>query len=144
MENNKSNSYFWRSVRGELPIPAAAKTLGASFVTIDPELGKVEMKFEGKPEFVNPIGNIQGGFLCAMLDDVMGPAIVCTLEEGFFAPTIDLQVQFLRPATVGIIQGFGVVEKRGRDIAFLSGELHQEGKLIAKASASAMIKSGFV
>jgi len=34
-----------------------------------------------------------------------------------------------------------VVEKRGRDIAFLSGELYQEGKLIAKASASAMIKS---
>ena len=52
-----------------------AKTLGIEFVEIDGERGTVEVKFEAKPEFLNPAGNVQGGFLAAMLDDTMGPAL---------------------------------------------------------------------
>jgi len=59
---------------GELPPPKAAETLGIVFTHIDADAGVVEAEFQGRPEFTNPVGNIQGGFLAAMLDDTMGPA----------------------------------------------------------------------
>ena len=39
------------------------------------------VQFEDKQEFLNPIGNVQGGFICAMLDDTLGPALVATLPR---------------------------------------------------------------
>ncbi len=68
------NSFFWKMMDGQLPPPASAKTLGIEFVAIDGEHGTIEVKFEARPEFLNPMGNVQGGFLAAMLDDTMGPA----------------------------------------------------------------------
>ena len=78
------NSFFWKIVDGRLPAPPCAKTLGIEFVQIDGERGSVEVKFEAKPEFLNPAGNVQGGFLAAMLDDTMGPALTATLDAGEF------------------------------------------------------------
>jgi uncharacterized protein (TIGR00369 family) len=132
---------FWQIQRGELPIPPAGKTLGMVIHEVDPEQGTIHVEFEGKPEFVNPVGMIQGGFLAAMLDDTLGPALVATLNAGEFAPTLELKVQFIAPARVGKISGIGKVVARGGKIAFLEGELHQDGKLVAKATATAMIRA---
>jgi uncharacterized protein (TIGR00369 family) len=77
-----------------------------------------------------------------MLDDTLGPALVATLGPGQFAPTTDLHVQFLRPASPGRLVGRGRVVKKGRDIAFLSGELVDEtGTAVATATATAQIRS---
>jgi uncharacterized protein (TIGR00369 family) len=82
----------------------------------------------------------EGGFLAAMLDDTLGPALVATLGEGQWAPTIDLQIQFLRPAKPGEFRGHGRVLRRGRGVAFLAGELRQVGgEVVATATASAII-----
>jgi uncharacterized protein (TIGR00369 family) len=84
---------------------------------------------------------VQGGFLAAMLDDTMGPALVGGLEPGDFAPTTDLHVQFLRPARAGRLVGRGRVVRRGRDVAFLAGELvDQDGAVVAVATATAQIR----
>ncbi len=126
---------------GELPAPQAAQTLGIVFQHIDAELGTVELELQGKPEFTNPAGNIQSGFLAAMLDDTMGPALAATLKQGQFAPTLNLNISFHRPAVVGLLQGKGRVVRRGKDVCFLSGELHQNGELIASATATAIVRS---
>lgn len=132
---------FWKIQRGELPPPPASKTLGMVIKEVDPGQGTIHVEFEGKPEFVNPIGSIQGGFLAAMLDDTLGPALVATLNASEFAPTLELKVQFIAPAKVGKIAAFGRVVARGGKIAFLEGELRQDDKLVAKATATAVIKS---
>jgi uncharacterized protein (TIGR00369 family) len=100
------NSFFWKIVDGRLPAPPCAKTLGIEFAAIDGERGTAEVKFEAKPEFLNPAGNVQGGFLAAMLDDTMGPALTATLDAG--APTVNLNVQFHRPA--GAVAGLVGIE----------------------------------
>jgi uncharacterized protein (TIGR00369 family) len=75
-----------------------------------------------------------------MLDDTLGPALVCTLTKDQFAPTIALKVNFIRPAQIGTLIGEGRVVERGGTIAFLSGELKSEGgELIATATATARI-----
>jgi uncharacterized protein (TIGR00369 family) len=134
------NSFFWKMVGGQLPPPACAKTLGIAFLQIDGERGVVEVSFEAKPDFLNPAGNVQGGFLAAMLDDTMGPALTSTLDAGEFAPTLSLNVQFHRPAKVGTLKGIGRVVTRGREICQLSGELSQNDRIVATATATAIIR----
>jgi uncharacterized protein (TIGR00369 family) len=133
-------SFFWQIQNGNLPAPRAATTLGITIKAVSPEQGTIEVEFQGKPEFTNSAGNIQGGFLAAMLDDTMGPALAATLGQGEFAPTLNLNVSFVRPAKVGSIQGNGRVLKRGKEICFLAGELYQGGELIASATATAIIR----
>ncbi len=133
---------FWDVVEGRRPLPPAAATLGWELVSISPEEGTIEVAFTATDAFVNPAGVIQGGFLAAMLDDTLGPALVAGLRPGDFAPTTDLHVQFLRPARPGRLLGRGRVVRRGRDVGFLAGELlDAEGAVVAVATATVQIRS---
>ncbi|OYU44123.1 MAG: phenylacetic acid degradation protein [Burkholderiales bacterium PBB4] len=134
-------AFFWKIMRNELPPPRAAETLGIVFRNIDAEAGIVEVEFQGKAEFTNPAGNIQGGFLAAMLDDTMGPALSATLRAGEFAPTLNLNVSFQRPASVGTLLGHGRILRRGKDVCFLAAELLQEGQVVATATATAIVRT---
>jgi uncharacterized protein (TIGR00369 family) len=133
---------FWDVMEGRREPPAAAVLLGFRLIEIDPDAGTIEVAFNASERFLNPAGHVQGGFLAAMLDDTMGPALVATLGENQWAPTIDLQVQFLAPALPGELRCRGRVVRRGRDIAFLAGELYSaEGQLLATATATAMVRT---
>jgi uncharacterized protein (TIGR00369 family) len=133
---------FRDAVEGRVPPPPAAVLLGWELVSIDPEAGTIEVAFTAREQFLNPVGVIQGGFLAAMLDDTMGPALVATLGPGRFAPTTDLHVQFLRPARPGRLTGRGRVVRRGKDAAFLAGELPDDsGQLVTCATATVQIRS---
>jgi uncharacterized protein (TIGR00369 family) len=134
------NAFFWKIMAGKLPPPRVAETLGIVFTSIDPEAGSIEVEFQAKAEFTNPMGNVQGGFLAAMLDDTMGPALAATLREGEFAPTLNLNVSFERAAKVGKILGKGRVLKRGKDVCFLSAELYQDDQRVASATATALVR----
>jgi uncharacterized protein (TIGR00369 family) len=134
------NSFFWKVVDGRLPAPPCAKTLGIKIAAIDGERGTIDVNFEAKPEFLNPAGNVQGGFLAAMLDDTMGPALSATLDSSEFAPTVNLNVQFHRPAKAGPLNGVGRVVLRGREICQLAGELFQNDKIVATATATAIVR----
>jgi uncharacterized protein (TIGR00369 family) len=123
-------------------MPPSAVLLGWELVSIDPDAGTIEVAYTATEQFLNPAGVIQGGFVAAMLDDAMGPALVATLDPGLFAPTSDLHVQFLRPAKPGRFIGRGRVVRRTRDVAFLAGELADEsGELVAVATATAQIRA---
>lgn len=139
----KRDNEFWDAMEPGGPVPGAAKTLGWELLSADPDAGTVEVAFNADDRLLNPAGVVQGGFVAAMLDDTLGPALVSTLERGQFAPTADLHVQFLRPARPGRLTGRGRIVRRGKNIAFLSGELSDEtGKVVAVATATAMIQDG--
>ena len=132
---------FWDVMEGRVAPPPAAVTLGWELVAVDPEAGTIEVGFVATEAFLNPVGVVQGGFLAAMLDDTLGPALVATLGPGEFAPTTDLHVQFLRPVRPGRLVGRGRIVKRGQDVGFLAGELYDEaGDLVATATATAQIR----
>jgi len=117
-------------------------TLGWALLDVDPARGTIEVAFQALPGFCNPMGNVQGGFLAAMLDDTLGPALVATLPAHQFAPTLELKVSFLRPARPGRLLGSGRVVHRGGTVAFLAGELRTEDGLdVAIASATVRILS---
>jgi uncharacterized protein (TIGR00369 family) len=138
----KREGPFWDAIEGRAPLPPAAATLGWELVSVSPAEGTIEVAFTATEAFVNPAGFIQGGFLAAMLDDTMGPALVAGLEPGDFAPTTDLHVQFVRPARPGRLTGRGRVVRRGRDVGFLAGELlDAHGAVVAVATATVQIRA---
>src|ERR687886_313128 len=123
---------FWDVIAGRREPPPAAVLLGWQLEAVDPDAGTIELSFTASEQFVNPAGTVQGGFLAAMLDDTLGPALVATLDDGEFAPTVELKVSFLRPAQPGRLTGQGRVVHRGGSIAFLAGELRDaSGALVA-------------
>ena len=77
---------FWDVIEGrrEPPQPPCCG-LGAPNPSI-PTLGQSSSRFTAREEFLNPAGQVQGGFLAAMLDDTLGPALVATLSDGEWGP----------------------------------------------------------
>ena len=131
---------FWAAARGEIPGPPCAKLLGWKVLEAVPGSGRIRVQFEATEAFTNPMGNVQGGLLAAMLDDTLGPALATTFAPQEFAPTLELKVNFVRPAKPGTLFGTGWVVHRGGSVAFLQGELHDaNGNLLATASATARL-----
>ena len=122
------------------PTPPCAATLGWRLIDADPEAGTIRIGFEGKAEFLNPAGFVQGGFLAAMLDDTMGPAVLVHSCGALFTPTINLNVDFIAPARPGPLIGEGRIVHLGKSIAFLEGSLFDaSGAIVARAAASARL-----
>jgi uncharacterized protein (TIGR00369 family) len=133
---------FWDAMEGRAPMPPAAATLGWELVDADPDAGTIEVSFVAGEQFLNPMGNVQGGFLAAMLDDTLGPALVATLDDGQFAVTLELKVNYLKPARAGRLRARGRVVHRGGSVAFLEGTLTDDtGDTLATATATARIIS---
>jgi uncharacterized protein (TIGR00369 family) len=118
-------------------MPPCAKLLGWRLLDARPEEGWIKLGFEGKAEFCNPAGFIQGGLLSAMLDDTMGPAVLVMSEGRLYTTTVSMTVSFLAPAKPGPIVAEAKVTQLGKMIAFVEGKLMAEdGTLLAIATAS--------
>src|ERR1700691_17440 len=102
--------------------PPCSRLLGWHILDARPEDGWVQIGFDGKPEFCNPAGFIQGGILSAMLDDTMGPAVFVMSEGRLYTATITMTVNFLAPAKIGPIRGEANVTQLGKTIAFVPRE----------------------
>ncbi len=125
------------TVLDRFPTPPCATLLGLDIVDANPAEGLVKIAFTARPEFCNAAGNVQGGFLTAMLDDCMGPAILIASDAQVFPSTIDLNVQFLSPAKPGLLLGIGRVVQLGRTIGFVEAQLADgAGTTFARARAS--------
>ena len=120
--------------------PTGSQTLGFQILAVNQAEKRVEVAFEARAELLlNPMKQIQGGYLCAMLDEAM--SVACMVASGMthVAPTAEMKTSFYRPAQPGPIMGIGRVVKWGRTIAFTEGELYDpEGRLLAKATGTAV------
>lgn len=128
------------SLFGKFPPPPCALLLGTRLIALDRAQRTVRMGFVGRPEFCNPAGYIQGGFLTAMLDDTIGPTALLLSGGTTYTATISMTTHFLAPAKPGPLFGEGRVVRLGRTIGFLEAVLADEaGGVIATATASARL-----
>ena len=119
-----------------LTAPPSSKLLGWHLIDARPPEGWIRIGFDGRPEFCNPAGFIQGGILSAMLDDTMGPAVFVMTEGKSYTTTVSLTVNFLASAKPGPITAEAKVTQLGKTIAFVEGKLTAEdGTLVATATA---------
>src|SRR5262249_33875223 len=107
------------TVFDRFPKPPCAEHLGWTLLEHDAERGWAKLGFEARPEFLNPAGFVQGGFVSAMLDDTMGPAVLLMTEGRSFTVTLTMNVTFVAPARAGRFIGEGQVVQLGKTIAFV-------------------------
>lgn len=55
--------------------------------------GHSEATWAPAPEWGNPVGNVHGGYIAVLVDDVAGMALMSLIGSG--APTVSLQVDYL-------------------------------------------------
>jgi uncharacterized protein (TIGR00369 family) len=120
--------------------PSGSRTLGFQLLAVRQADKEVEVAFEARADLLcNPMGQIQGGYVCAMLDECMSVAGMITSGMTHVVPTLEMKTSFLRPALPGSLRAVGRVVKWGKTICFTEGELYDgEGRLLAKASGTAM------
>ena len=124
----------------DIVMPPSAQLLGWRLLDARPWDGWLKVGFDGKKEFCNPAGFIQGGILSAMLDDSMGPAVFVTSEGRYYATTISLTVNFLAPARPGPLTVEAQVIQIGKSVAFMEGKLiGADGTVVATASTTARL-----
>ncbi|HEY9219876.1 MAG TPA: PaaI family thioesterase [Phenylobacterium sp.] len=120
--------------------PTGSQTLGFRMVAVSQAEKSVEVEFDAKAELLlNPMKQIQGGYLCAMLDECM--SVACMVASGMthVAPTAEMKTSFFRPGAPGKIRGVGKVVRWGSRVAFTEGELFDpEGRLLARATGTAI------
>ena len=120
--------------------PSGSQTLGFRVISVNQQERMVEVAFDAKAELLsNPMKQIQGGYLCAMLDECM--SVACMVASGMtsVAPTVEMKTSFFRPAMPGALKGVGRVVRWGKTIAFTEGELFDDqGRLVAKATGTAI------
>ena len=122
-------------------IPPSARLLGCRPLEADPGRGFCRNAFDIKPEFCNPLGGLQGGFIAAMLDDTMAVGALFKIGGAFVVPTLEIKVSYQKPVsgTQVIVEGWLV--HAGRTVAFLEGRLLDEGgDVCARASVTALVR----
>ena len=129
-----------KTALNNIPASPSARLLGWRLLDVRPWDGWLKVGFDGRPEFCNPAGFIQGGILSAMLDDSMGPAVFVTSDGRFYATTISLTVNFIAPARPGPLIVEAQVIQIGKSIAFMEGKLiANDGTVLATASTTARL-----
>ena len=120
--------------------PSGSRTLGFQLLAVRQADREVEAAFEARADLLcNPMGQIQGGYVCAMLDECMSVAGMISSGMTHVVPTLEMKTSFLRPAMPGALRGVGRVVKWGKTVCFTEGELYDgEGRLLAKASGTAI------
>ena len=123
-----------------LPNPACSDTLGWRLLDADIERGWIRIGLEGRPEFLNPAGRVQGGFLAAMLDDTMGPVVLVKSGGALYPSSIDMNISFLAAAKPGPLVCEAEVLRLGKTVGFVEGRLMDtDGRLLARATSSVML-----
>ena len=129
-----------KTVLDDIPAPPSARLLGWRLLDARPWDGWLKVGFDGRTDFCNPAGFIQGGILSVMLDDSMGPAVFVTSDGRFYATTISLTVNFIAPARPGPLIVEAQVIQIGKSIAFMEGKLiANDGTVLATASTTARL-----
>lgn len=110
--------------------------LGGKVEKIEQENGlKATISYQPRAEFTNPMGYIQGGIICSMLDDAMGLFAILA-QQGKPSATVTMNVSFLRPCNIAAVEVQVYFVREGRRISNIESVAYQSGKEVAKASAA--------
>ena len=121
--------------------PPSARHLGFELIDFSVADKWAAIAFTPRPEFANPAGAVQGGFVCAMLDDAMAIAACISRRLAVMVPTLQMSISYLRPTPVARVIARGEVTRMGSSTAQMQGALRlPDGTLLATATAAAAVR----
>jgi uncharacterized protein (TIGR00369 family) len=132
--------YLRAMSRGEAPPPPLALLMG--FTLDEIEKGRVVMSVVPAEFHYNPMGAVHGGLAATLFDSSLGCAVQSMLPPAHAAPTLQLQINYIRPVTIatGKVNCSGEVIHLGKRSATAEGRLTDaSGKLYAHATGTFVI-----
>ena len=129
-------------MRSIIPFLKHCELLGME--VLDADVGKLKILL---PYSEDIIGNpetkvIHGGALTTLMDTACGFAAICALDEINICPTLDLRIDYMKPADPGSdVIGDAEAYRVGNNIVFARGIAYHEGDKenpIARCTASFM------
>ena len=129
-----------RALDGLIRNPPFHEWLGVNAVEAAP--GRAVLEIPPKKDFVgNPfIPAVHGGIIAALVDLAGGAALFVELQ--FPTPTIDMRVDYLRPAIAGkSLRADARVKRLGGTVAFVDVDVTDEdGRLVAQGRCTYSVK----
>jgi uncharacterized protein (TIGR00369 family) len=119
-------------LKARLVAGAFQKFLGLELAGFDPQAASVALDARWRPEFEREPGSRQwhGGVLAALIDVAGDFAVIARLGRG--VPTVDLRVDYLRPATGTDLRAEAAALRIGRTIGTVDVALRDTaGNLVA-------------
>lgn len=121
--------------------PPCARFLGLEVVDFSLDERWCELAFSPRPEMANPAGQVQGGFVAAMLDDAMGLCATISSRMEALVPTLQLAVAFIEPTPISRVLARAQVLRLSKSTAQMEATLRlPDGKRLATATASAVVR----
>ena len=128
---------IWDILHGAAPMAPCSELLGMTVLEITAGGGRMKFQYQPTAPMCNPLGFVQGGFVTAILDDVMAPALISTCPPDTSIPTLEIKTTFIKGVRPGPVIAEGWIVKKTRSVAFMAAELTStEGELLATASAT--------
>ncbi len=107
-------------------------------VMLSAEPGALVFRYEVRPEWLNPAGNLHGGMMAAIVDDAIGAAVF-SLGEAHFYATINNCIDYLGSSQEGhqVIARASIV-KKGRQLINAQCEVWNgdDTRLLARGSSN--------
>ncbi len=91
--------------------------------------GRSEATWTPSPEWGNPVGNVHGGYIAVLVDDVAGMALLSIIGSG--APTVSLQVDYLNVMPMGrTYTARGEVVRAGKATALVDVHVYDTDEVL--------------
>lgn len=115
-----------------------ARLIGMKLESAGPGLAAFTLDVDERHH--NPMGSVHGGIIGDLADIAMGYAVISTLGKDETFTTIEMKVNFLRPAFREKLRCQARVDSRGKTIAYAVADVvNDDGKLVAKAVSTNLI-----
>jgi uncharacterized protein (TIGR00369 family) len=113
------------------------ETLGARISEAEP--GRVVLELIAGPQHRHGGGVVQGGVITQIADAAMGMTLATLQEDGMWNTTIELKINFVRPAVEGRLRAVGRVIEMRPTLLFSEADVFDDrDRLIARASSTCM------
>ena len=129
----------WNRARALLAAEPAGwmETLGARITEAEP--GRVVLELVAGPHHRHGGGVVQGGVITQIADAAMGMSLATLQPEGTWNTTIELKINFVRPAIEGRLRAIGRVIEMRQTLLFGEADVVDDrDRLVARASSTCM------
>ncbi len=115
--------------------------LGIRLIDLEPGWARLELPF--REEITHQGGVVQGGILTTLADTSIAHAAGAALDLPGGTATLELKINFMRPAGPGLYTAEAWLIHLGKRTAVGEAEvLNEQGKLVAKCSSSLILTGG--
>lgn len=98
--------------------------------------GEATLSIEIKDYHLQHLGYVHGGVISSLADNTGWYAVISSLPEDRTSVTVEIKVNYLKPAVLGELTAVGRMLRAGKRVAFAVVEVWQGSEMVAYATGT--------